>query len=78
MVDSTGGGLVLFFGGIDKGSPRCEVLSAIYRWRRLRWLDATLRCCGPRRSVERGAHKCFFGVFMGVLGFAPPGPLLDE
>ena len=47
------------FGGIVRGSPWCEVLYATYRWRRLRWLDAALRCCGPRRSVERGgAHKC--------------------
>ena len=58
MVDSTGGGLVLFFSGIDRGSPGVRVFSTICRWRRLRWLDTALRCCGPRRSVERGAHKC--------------------
>ena len=27
---------------------------------------------------EKGGAQVFFGVFVGVLGFAPPGPLLDE
>ena len=56
MVDSTGGGMVLFLGGIDRVSPRCDVSFRHLSLASIRWFDAALRCCGSRRCVERGAH----------------------
>ena len=77
MVDSTGGGLVLFFGGIDRGSPQGEVSFRHLLLASIKMVCRRLRCCRPRRYVERGARKGSLVFSQAFLGFAPPGPLLD-
>ena len=78
VVDSTGGGLVLFYGGIDRGSPRCEVS--------LRHLSmASIKMARRRPTLLRaaslrgkGGAQGFLWCFCGCSGFCPSGALVGR
>ena len=77
MVDSTGGGMVLFLSDIDKVSPRCDVSFRHLLLALIRWLDAALCCCGPRRYVERVVHVGSL-VVSRALWVCPSGGLVGR